>query len=227
MNMKHRLREKRKNDSENQLISDRGFTLIEMLIVTAILSVVALAIYATLNNGIKIWQKVNRQLPEEDLNIFFDKFTLDIRNTFKFTGINFSGTIEKVEFPTLVNPVRDYGESGKRYDVSNGVNSPGLQKRTIGKVIYFYDDESKIISREQKDFSQVYSDEKGAIRESLRNVRALKFQYYLYDEQKKECLWQDEWSKEGLPLAVKMELEFDDGAEIKKFTKTVAIPTSG
>ena len=181
-----------------------------MLIVTAILSVVALAIYATLNNGIKIWQKVNRQLPEEDLNIFFDKFSLDLRNSFKFSGINFSGTIDTLEFPTLVN-------------------SPRLQKRTVGKLIYTYEPQNQILNRYQVDFAGVYSDESNASpQQSLRNVRTLKFQYYLYDEQKKEYLWQDEYGhKEGLPLAVKVELEFDDGKEIKKFTRTISIPTTG
>ena len=187
----------------------RGFTLIEMLIVTAIISVVALAIYATLNNGIKIWQKVNRQLPEEDLNIFFDKFSLDLRNSFKFNGINFSGTIDKLEFPTLVESRR-------------------LQKRTVGKLIYAYEPQNQILNRYQLDFAGIYSGESNVSpQQSLRNIRALKFQYYLYDEQNKVYLWQDEWSKEGLPLAVKVELEFDDGKEIKKFTRTISIPTSG
>lgn len=187
-----------------------GFTLIEMLIVTAIISVVALAIYATLNNGIKIWQKVNRQLPEEDLNIFFDKFSLDLRNSFKFSGINFSGTIDKLEFSTLVNSMR-------------------LQKRTVGKLIYAYEPQNQILNRYQVDFAGVYSGESNASpQQSLRNVRTLKFQYYLYDEQNKVYLWQDEYGhKEGLPLAVKVELEFDDGKEIKKFTRTISIPTTG
>ncbi len=185
-----------------------AFTLIEMLIVTAIISVVALAIYATLNNGIKIWQKVNRQLPEEDLNIFFDKFSLDLRNSFKFSGINFSGTIDTLEFPTLVNSLR-------------------LQKRTVGKLIYAYEPASRILNRQQMDFSAVYSDEDIPVQQSLKNVKSLRFQYYFYDKERKEYLWQDEWLKEGLPLAVKMELEFDDGRETKKFTKTVGIPASG
>lgn len=217
---------KRKNRFNQR--TKKGFTLIEMVIVTAIISVVALAIYATLNNGIKIWQKVNSQLPEEDLNIFFDKFTLDIRNTFKFTGINFSGTTDKLEFPTLVNPVRDYGQTGKRYDVSNGVNSLRLQKRTVGKLIYTYEPQNQILNRYQVDFAGVYSGETNAgPPQSLKNVRALRFQYYFYDKERKEYLWQDEWSKEGLPLAVKVELEFDDGRETKKFIKTVGIPASG
>lgn len=186
-----------------------GFTLVEMLIVTAILSVVALAIYATFNNGMEIWQKVNRQLPEEDLNIFFDKFSLDLRNSFKFTGINFSGTIDRLEFPTLVNNLR-------------------LEKRTVGKLIYAYEPQGQILNRYQIDFSGVYDDESDAApRQSLKNVKTLKFQYYLYDEQNKVYLWQDEWLKEGLPLAVRVELEFDDGQKTKKFTKTVNISISG
>jgi len=197
---------KRKNRLNQQTI--KGFTLIEMLIVTAILSVVALAIYATLNNGIKVWQRVNSQSPEEDLNIFFDKFSLDLRNSFKFTGINFIGTIEKVEFSTLVN-------------------SPRLQKRTVGKLIYVYEPQNQILNRYQVDFAGVYSGEAGLVQQSLKNVRALKFQYYLYDKQNKVYLWQDDWSKESLPLAVRVELEFDNGAEIKKFTKTIGIPITG
>ncbi|MCM8796060.1 MAG: prepilin-type N-terminal cleavage/methylation domain-containing protein [Candidatus Omnitrophica bacterium] len=185
-----------------------AFTLIEMLIVSAILSVVGLAIYATLNNGIKIWQKVNTPLPEEDLNIFFDRFSLELRNSFKFTGINFSGTKEMLEFPTLVNSLR-------------------LQKRTVGKVIYIYEPQNQILNRYQLDFAGVYMGETNlTFRQSLRNIKSLRFQYYFYDKDKKEYLWQDEWLKEDLPLAVRLELEFDNGKESKKFTKTVNIPTS-
>lgn len=187
--------------------TQNAFTLIEMLIVTVILSVVAMTTFAILSNGLRIWQTANQPLPEEDLNIFFDKFSLDLRNTFKFTGIIFSGTMEKAEFPTLVNSLR-------------------LQKRTVGKLIYEYEPQNKILNRYQLDFADVYNEESNEDpQQSLSNVETLKFQYYFYDDQKKEYLWQDEWSKEGLPLALRVELEFNNGTEIKKFIKTVGIPT--
>lgn len=186
-----------------------GFTLVEMLIVTVILSVVAMTTFAILSNGLRIWQTVNKPLPEEDLNIFFDKFSHDLSNTFKFTGIVFSGTIEKAEFPSLVNSLR-------------------LQEKTVGKLIYEYEPQHRILNRYQLDFSDAYSGEnKVDSQQSLSHVETLKFKYYLYDEQKKEYLWQDEWSEEGLPLAVRVELEFDNGAEINKFIKTVDIPSRG
>lgn len=186
---------------------NKGFTLIEMLIVMTMLSVISLAIYATFNNGMRIWQKVNQPLAEEDLDIFLDKFAADLRNAFKFTGIKFLGAKDRLEFSTLVN-------------------SPGLQKRTVGEVIYFYNAQTAILSREQKDFAQLFAEEEGTINQALRNLRGLKFQYYIYDKDKKEYLWLEEWLKEDLPLAVRIELEFNDGAQTSKFTKTVSIPVS-
>jgi len=190
-----------------------------LLIVTALLAVISLAIYATFNSGVKIWQRVNKEIPEEDLDIFLEKFALDLRNSFKFNGFNFLGEEKRFEFPTLVNPVRN--------KFSNGVNSPGMNKKTVGKVIYLYDSESSIIKRNLLDFSQIYNGEEGITQELLKNVKSLKFRYYLYDKEKKEYLWQDEWLKEDLPLAVRIELEFGNGTEIREFTKTVNIPVSG
>ena len=50
-----------------------GFTLIELLIVAAMLGVVSLAIYSTFNNGLKLWQKVNKPVAGEDADIFFEQ----------------------------------------------------------------------------------------------------------------------------------------------------------
>lgn len=197
----------KKKNRKGPVSRKQGFTFVEMLIVSAILSVVALAIYAAFNNGIKIWQKVNQPLAEEDLDIFLDKFAADLRNTFKFTGIKFLGAKDWLGFPTLVS-------------------SLGLEKRTPGQVIYFYDAQTKTLSRKQKDFAQVYAEEEGTINQTLRNLRGLKFQYYVYDKDKKEYLWLEEWLREDLPLAVRIELEVIDGEKINKFSKTVGIPVS-
>lgn len=188
--------------------NNRGLTLIELILVTAILSVVSLAIYSTFNNGLRIWQRINKQLPEEDLNIFFDRFGYDLRNLLQFNGINFSGTEDRLAFATIVNSRR-------------------LQKRTVGEIIYFYDSQAEILKREERDFPQVFSGDEGPIAQSLTGVQSLRFKYYIYDTNKKEYLWQDQGPEEGIPLAVRMELEFKDGTQTHKFTKTVNIPVGG
>jgi len=185
-----------------------GVTFIELLIVVAILSIISLAIYATFNNGIRIWQRVNKNIVEEDLNIFFDKFARDLRNAVQFSGIHFSGRSERFEFATIINSRR-------------------LQKITVGEIIYSYEPSRQILEREERDFSQVFSNEAGMIRQSLTEIESLKFQYYIYDKNKKEYVWEDECLTGALLLAVRIELEFKDGVQNFKFTKTVSIPVSG
>jgi uncharacterized protein YcfL len=182
-----------------------GITLIELLIVTVLLSVVSMAVYATFNNGIKIWQKLNTPVEGEDLGIFFDKFTRDLANGFKFSTIPFSGSEDRFQFATLVN-------------------SPRLGGKTVGEVVYYYDRGSVTLNRQELDFSLVYKGEESVSNQKLSNVRSLKFQYYFYDKEKKEYSWQDEWLKETLPVAVKVEFEINYGKENNKFTKTANIP---
>ena len=185
-----------------------GFTLVEMSIVAVMISIVSLAMYATFNNGLKIWQKVNNQIPESGIAILFDKFNFDLKNSLRFKGMNFRGGKDKLAFTTIVN-------------------SPALRKRTVGEVAYIYDSERGALARVQKDFSQIYNKEPGTITQSLGNIESLRLQYYFFDEQTKEYLWSDEWSKKGIPLAVRLELGFNNGKETSSFTKTVSIPVNG
>ncbi len=182
----------------------RSFTLIEMLIVPVALSIVAFALFATFANGIKVWKRVHQQVPEEDVNIFFDRFGYDAKNSFKFTGINFTGSSERIEFATLVY-------------------SPRLRTRTVGKAIYFYDGSAGTLAKEERDYSQAYAGEQGSVVQSLGNIRNARFRYYFYDAEKKEYVWREEWGEEGLPLAVRVEFESGDG---NQFTKTVDIQVS-
>lgn len=182
-----------------------AFTLIEILLVSAMLTVVGLAIYATFNNGVKIWQRVNKEMPQEDLGIFFEKFRADLRNSLAFKDIGFLGTVHGIEFPTLIDSRR-------------------LDKRTVGKVIYSYDPVSGIVEREEKDFSHIYSGHEGIVTQSLKGISFFEFQYYSYDKEEKEYVWQGEWEKENLPLAVRIGLKFDKVFQDDNFTKTISVP---
>jgi len=200
-----RLREKANEEMSKK--APLGLTFIELLIVTAMIAVISLTMYSVLSNGIKIWVRVNTALPEEDLNIFFDKFSADLRNSFRFTGIDFFGTESRLEFATLVD-------------------SPRLNNKTVGKITYSYDRNAKTLSKESRDFSQVYEEGEVEGRVLLKDIDNLSFSYYLYDEQRKKYLWADEWLEKRLPLAVRVVLEYRNGKEINKFIKTVNIPSA-
>ena len=186
-----------------------GLSLIEILIVMVIMSFISLAVYANLNSGIKIWQRINKPRPEEDLNIFLDRFAQDIKNALNFQGLDFLGAEDS-------------------FELASAIYSPALKTKTVGKVIYYYDRRDRILKRQQQDLSQIYNRQDSSLIRQLENVDALRFQYCSYDKEKKEFIWQEEYkTKDELPLSVRIELEFNNGSQTKAFSRTVDIPISG
>lgn len=188
--------------------NNAGMTLIELLITLTVLSVISLAIYASLNSGLKIWKRINQQMAHEDLDIFFDRFGHDLRNCARFMGLTFTGTQERVEFPTILP-------------------SPRLGGDVIGRVSYSYDPQSKTLTRIQQDFSQIYSGEESSKIQPIPDLGSVKFRYYVYDKQTEEYSWREDFLEEDFPLAVRIELESGDGPQAQSFTRTVSIPVSG
>lgn len=180
-----------------------------MLMVCLIMSVISLGLYVTLNNAIKVWQRINnQQLAAEEVNIFFDKFASDLRNSLPFTAINFIGGQNGLSFPCIIKSQR-------------------LPGRTIGQVFYTYDSRTGFLNRQQKDYSQIYNVEEAAPSATLKNIKSLVLQYYVYDKEHKEYFWYDEPLPEQIPQAVRIEFESQDGARTIGFTKTVTIPVNG
>ena len=180
-------------------------TLIELLVTMAILSVISMAIYGSLNSGLKIWKRVNQQMAHEDLDIFFDRFGHDLRNCASFNGIPFTGTNERVEFPTIVH-------------------SPRWAGNVIGRVIYVYDPQAKTLTRVQQDFSQIYSGEESSKTQPIPDLGSVKFRYYIYDKETKEYSWHEDFLEGVFPTAVRIELELGNGAQAQNFTRTISIP---
>ena len=195
-----------------------GFTLIEMLIVLAMFSLIGLAIFTTLSNGVRIWQRLNQTIAQEDVNIFFERFARELRNTFEFDTIKFQGQADKVVFASLVTtPGSSQGQRQRQeHEMEMG----------IGQLTYSYDKTTGQLIREKRDYSQIYTGDDGSQRELLKDIDSLKFIYYLYDEKKKDYVWQEEYLSEGLPLALRIELEFNDEQKSKSIIRTIEIPVT-
>lgn len=193
--------------NRNKIIYKKAVTLIELLLTTALVSVVSLTIYFTISNGVKIWQRIKMNTDLEDIYVFFDKFRTDLKNTFYFTGIYFTGESERVEFPALVY-------------------SPAFKRKVIGKVIYVYDKKHNSLIRKQLDISEIYNERRSSSYQILNNIISANFKYYFYDANKQDYYWEEEWKEKEFPLAVKIELELADVRDNKKFVKTVEIPVA-
>ncbi len=181
--------------------------MIEMLIVSITLGVISLAINSALNNGVKIWRKINQHLPQEDIDIFLDKLTLDLHNVFLSPQFTFTGDQQRLALPTLVTSAK-------------------FPDRLPGEALYVYDESKNQLDKQIRDYSDIYNDDQGLAQPLLKNLNSLKFSYYFFEAEKKYYSWVDEWKNEGLPNAVRVEIEVKDGDKIRQFSRTIAIPVA-
>jgi len=109
------------------------------------------------------------------------------------------------------------------------VNSPALHRNTIGQILYVYDEQTQQLQRTQRDYAQIYSEEKGLAQPLFSNLKSCKFSYYIQNKNSKERLWVSgqESPVDGIPLAVRIELQLTNGTELSEFTRTVSIPLGG
>lgn len=190
------------------------------MIVAAILSTVGIVLYSTFTNGINIWQRINQEMVVEDVNIFFDKISRELRGSFQFSEIPLRGRTGELTFPATVH-VRDHR---------------GKLKEEIGAVHYSFDPKSGTIDRQQKSYSEIYLDKDTGKQAMIDHVSSLEFQYYYYDLEQEEYSWVESWQDEDeslgiqtkkiLPVAVRITIGII-GQEKKerRITKTVWIPS--
>jgi len=195
----------------------RGFTLIELVLVTAILAVIGMAVYGTFSNGLNIWVKVTEESVNEDIYLFFEKISVDLRNSFKLTGLRFKGGKTKVSFPSKI-----------KYKGEDGLEN------TIGEITYYIDRKKKTLMRREANYSEVYRKKPGFVRILSENISSLQFKYYVYEEKYKKYAWVTDWQlsdeffgeviEETLPLVVKIEIGIPGEKGEQKFVKTVQLP---
>jgi len=196
-----------------------GFTLIELVLVAAILVVVGTALYGTFASGINIWKRVTQRTVTEDVGLLFKNVSYDLRNSFKMTGIKFRGGKRHVSFPTRIKQHDDEGF-----------------KDSIGKVTYSFDRRKQMLYKEQASYSEIYRKKPGRKRVLAEGISSVEFQYFVYDSERKIYSWVTSWQErdepfgaeveDNLPLIVKIEVGIPKGQFEQKFVKTVSVPSA-
>jgi prepilin-type N-terminal cleavage/methylation domain-containing protein len=188
-------------------VNNRGLTLMELLLSTALLAVISFAVYTTLDNGINIFRRIQEENKEEEVNLAFDDFASTLRNACSYKEFFLKGTQWRLEFPAIVYSAR-------------------WNKKTVGKAVYFFDAKGNSWLKEEQDFSHMSQEQEGRLKSLLNNVKSLQFKYYFFDKEKKEYLWLDESGANEWPLAVRIEVELEGDDEDQLFSKTVNIPVA-
>ena len=216
----------------------RGFTLVELLITTAILGIVSLAIFSTFASGLNVYTRVHSYTGvQPDILFSLEKIERDLRGAFVFSKIDFRGEKKLVSFPAIVN------NTGSRKD----------EVCSLGRVTYYYDGGKDILIREEQDYSKAVKGKykKRGKRVTLATLKNVEFSFFCYDAESKAYSWVNSWKmekpddedeeegaedpeKKGLwtiddkiLLGAKVEVEFLDGKRDRNLSRTVFFPAAG
>ncbi len=175
----------------------------------SIFFVVSLAVYSIFSSGVNIWKRSNEiKFSERRIITGLEKFSRDLRNTFKFSNITFEG-------------IRFEGAKGF---IAFAAPVDG----EIGRVSYFLNNEN-IFCRKQETYPEYFqSKEQEQYAKLIFQVHEVNLSYcYLDDAATEDYKWKNEWSSESgsIPRAVKIELVVEkEYNQKRKFEKTVFIP---
>ena len=188
-----------------------GLTMVEILLVVSIVSALSLALYNTFSNGLRVWERSQRYVQEEDIAIFFDRVGRELRNGFKFSKIPFWGYETRIVFPTIIQTLEDKKIAG---DSRNYVDQ-------IGVVEYEFDVARGVLYRLQRNYSQALVRATVSKRSIVTNLKGVKFQYFFLDQDRNLV---QAFSIDELPPVVRIEVTYiDQRGEERTLTKTVMI----
>jgi prepilin-type N-terminal cleavage/methylation domain-containing protein len=189
-----------------------AMTLIETLIVVSLVGLLGLAIYQSLANGIRIWDRSREIVTEEDVIVFFDKINTDLRNAFFYSKIRFEGGEYRFTFPTLVYTPQDTRISDRSEDE---------YVDQIGKVEYYYDFNEDAVFRRQANYSQALNEQFGEPRKMVGSIGRIKFNYY-YLTGDGEIYSTEVY--DTIPEGIEIEIEFEDNSGKRIMRKFLDIP---
>jgi prepilin-type N-terminal cleavage/methylation domain-containing protein len=184
----------------------KGFTFIELILVVSMMAMIGFAVYGAFSLGIGVFRATSKEKPFNDLAVFYEKFSMDIRNILFTTEIDFKGFPDKLFFY-----VNDPG-----YIIFPKEPEIGEKPKTIKKVEYEILEDGRMLRK----VYEYGSSEPYLVSTALEDSRGIKFEYF--EEDKKEFID----SAGFVPAAIRV--SSDDGVSENQFTSRIfEIPVSG
>ncbi|MBF0479844.1 MAG: prepilin-type N-terminal cleavage/methylation domain-containing protein [Candidatus Omnitrophica bacterium] len=187
----------------------KGMTLVEILITVGLFAAVSLAIYRSLDGGIRVWKKSQELVCEEGIALFFERLTADIRNAREYSLIMPEGGETKFAFSTTVVTAQDQILASRE------------NIRQIGKVEYYFDITAHTIYRRQANYGQAVNKKFQDPMSIVNGLDSLHFKYFYLSEGKET---QTQQVSSVLPYALEAEVKFTDRYGPRSLKKLILIP---
>ncbi len=178
-----------------------GFTFVEMMVVLALFSILAICLYSSIAMGFKVWKRsASLNMVQRRAILNLERLSTELRRTANYSSIGFFGNGESVIF---ANIYRD----------------------RIFNISYNYSRGDEAVYRSASTLQALLDSEEAPARKLISDVENFSLSYYGYDKQKINLTFFESWNytESGFPKAVKVSLTLKDG---KIFEKIIAIPIS-
>lgn len=187
-------------NGDRQLFKSKGMSFVELMVVVAIFSLVAVTVYACLISGINVYKRTSDFNVSERKEFFaLEKISQKIRNSLDYSRMGFEGEDDFFSFPYM-------------------------EGEEVLNITYSFDKDRRKLYEIRRDFEEFIDGEKGESKVMFSPVKKFKFSYRYFDREEEGFAWKDEWKKEeGIPKWIKIEWSLD-GREIKE--RAVSIPVS-
>ena len=192
----------------------RGFTLTEILLVSAMFAVFSLAVFNAFSNGFKLWARGQHVMAEGDMSIFLERIGEDLRSVITITGIPFKGGSVELSFPAIVLAPID----------KNSTRAPEEIGYQIGAAKYTFDPSEKKIYRSQANYGQALKSKWSDPVEVASQIEDITLRYYFKGDHGLDVKSDTE---EGLPFGVSIDLEFMMDGQVRHMRRFLIIPVGG
>ena len=169
--------------------SGEGFTLVEVLIVTVLMTFVAGLLIAVLTGGFKVWKRaLDYGSREQALLVTFDGMRRDLQNGRRFSLEPFKGDYGQFAVPAVGYFTSDPGDP-----------------QEIGQFGYFLDEYKHVLCR---SFIPYRLARRMRLRDrcqvALQDVQRVRFEYFGAAKETQEASWSESWESPDPPVAVKI-----------------------
>ncbi|MBL7069217.1 MAG: prepilin-type N-terminal cleavage/methylation domain-containing protein [Candidatus Omnitrophica bacterium] len=173
-----------------------GFTLVELLLATALMGMVLLAIFSSYAAGIRVWRAIKDSDISGDRRFFIgtEKIRMELSAYIRdFGDIEFEGKMEELTFPSI----------------------SGLD---ILKITYEFDKNGDVLLKKAVKYSDSLKEKMNEEITELLEAEDVEFYYLFYDPEEDTAQWVSDFTKEdnGIPEAVRLDIT-KDGEEFSEY----------
>lgn len=209
----------------------RGFTLIEILVVTVIFAALSVAVFSSVAMGLNVHKRIAlSSRAYKDAVIVLEKLERELANCIEFAGIEFAGNSKSIEFCSIFNIAADGGEL----------------LPTIGRLSYTFDREKQAILKKKQAFPQSLKKTEGQGEVIASDLKKVEFSYFYRDQLTGSYQWNDYWLDKAppfspeadppsaekklgraLPVGVRIEIQLaQDNGGLWRVFKTIFLPVA-